>query len=1127
MPDTKSSPKYSKSQRIVISLCFSLLIFCLCGATAWGLDLMAHMVAVISISMLLSLITGLISYWLLSRSKKKAPTNNQDKILLKKRQKLLVTHFYRMMKLQNRKKMRLSRYDLPIYFFLSQDPKEDKRIISQMGYEAYKLDDFGNDIEFPILFWQSEHSILMSISLGEDQHPEYIKTLCKCLNKWRPRQAINGLLLATDISTVLTNEEQVTQKADELKSTLQTFNYTFGLNLPIYNVITNMGSISDFCQFFSSFDESKRNDVLGATSPYQQHGGIDAQWFYDEFDHLTSQLISNVNTALGNQLNQEFRNSIVSAPFQFGLLKQHLWLFLQRLYRGEQLSDGLQFRGFYFTHNGTEQNQKDILASVVNHSLGNDEYFYHPQIPVNQTLFSQHLMTHVVLNEQELVGVNKRRENTLLLAQTFYSLFWAGILVATLTLIKFNFDDQSQRELRADQLLERYKEAISASPYDIENMADNVPNLYSLYRIYALYTEPKPWYSLPFLPNPSIKEEVESAYFNELKQVLIPSMENTLEKDLFVYVNLEDQSKTLTLLNNYRLLFNPNRTNVDELKSYFIHTLQEQGEADNVNTAQLSRLLNDVFDQNLIPVKPNVGLESLAKKVINQTGVEMLLYEHIVNLDKFSKRVDISSELGSNFDQVFSFSPQFVGYLVPYIYTPSGFNEIDLSVESALVKEAIDAYQGIAGSAPSALEMYRISRDLKQMYQQDYINYWRSVVQNIQANSITEPSELHRVVTLLATPSENPLSQLYTTLAKYTSVEIESPPVTDDQDVIPEQDSDKTESARQISLAFASIHTLVTPDKANNKPIDSVLTAIENSYAWLDKFYKSNEPQTLAFQTLSASLKADNPISTMANIASEQPDLMKKVLNEISNQSNEMLLSLTHEYLNSSWTSEVYQPYQNTLAAFYPFNKKSTNDASVADVFAFFSNNGIFDTFYATKLKMFTTSDNASPFLAGLLPSSGLALDPDLWQMVSKAKDIQQALFLADPSKISVQFQIKAVDMTPDLTEFAITNQKTIFTYRHGPTFWSQHTWAGAEQLEDALGVKLSAQAQSVAQEEFSGNWNWFRLIEPRVKSATSQKTQIQFNYDDSKVTIAIRTQGQVNPFVPGFFAGFSLPSAI
>ncbi|MDN3683343.1 type VI secretion protein IcmF/TssM N-terminal domain-containing protein [Vibrio sinaloensis] len=316
-------------------------------------------------------------------------------------------------------------------------------------------------------------------------------------------------------------------------------------------------------------------------------------------------MIANMSSALSSQLNQEYRNAICAAPYQFGLLKQSLWSFLQRLYRGDQLTNGLNFRGFYFTHSGSDDEQTDLLANVVNESLGNERYQQHQQLPVGQTLFAQHLMNHVVLNENTLVGVNrKKRKHATFSGKVRIHWRVFGLLLFVLAVIKLDFDYQSARETKADAMLERYKEAISASPYDIENMGDNIPNLYSLNRIYALYLKPDPWYTLSFMPSSSIRSEVEAAYFAELERVLIPSMENTLEKkDLFVYVNLEDQAKTLSLLNNYRLLFNAKRTNIEELKSYFMNTLQDQGEADTTSLAQLKVLLDDVFAQDLVPVK--------------------------------------------------------------------------------------------------------------------------------------------------------------------------------------------------------------------------------------------------------------------------------------------------------------------------------------------------------------------------------------------------------------------------------------------------------------------------------------------------------------------------------------------
>ena len=1122
----------SKQRRNILFAILTALIVVTLGLTlTWFTRMYADWRISAAVSLILALLIAGLVYWGLQRRQSGQEDADKEALaVIRQRQRRLAEHFQRMLKSQRNKKRLNSRYDLPVYLLLSADMESDKPIITQMGYDAYKVDDFGNDIEFPILFWQSEHSILISISRADDQHPDYIRTLCKQLMKWRPRQAVNGLLVTTDATQLIDSNEQIEHQADEVAGLIKAYNQQFGLNLPVYNLITAMGGIADFCQFFSGFEEARRDDVFGATMPYRKHGGIDANWFNDEFDHLISQLIAHSSSAMANQLNQDYRNAIGSAPFQLGLLKQKLWLFLQRLYRGEQLTDALQFRGFYFTHHGKEGMQSDLLAATVNQSLGSDAYLRQVQLPVTQSLFAQNLMSHVILNEQQLVGVNRRKENMLWLSQSAYTVFWLALFGFVLLVIKLDFDYQSQREARADNMLESYKEAIAASPYNVENMADNIPNLYALHSIYALYKQPEPWFNLPFLPSATIKPAVEQAYFNELRQVLIPSMENTLEKDLFVYVNLEDQSQTLALLNNYRMLFDKQRSNIEELKTYFVRTLQDQGEADSINIAQLDRLLDDVFAQQMVPVKVNYELETLAKKVISQSGIENLLYQHILNAHH-DKRIDVRKELGSRFSSLFNFAPDYVGYMVPYLYTPAGFNELDLSVTSPIIKDALQAYEGVAGNTPSAAELYRISRDLKLKYQNDYINYWRNFTRQIELVPITNAEELNRTLTLLSDASDNPLSNLYTLINKYTSVELSVPAPKDGKDnAQPELniDADKKESARQITLSFQAYHDLLTANEQNQKPLDMVMADLASAQTWLKQFYQSKEPQKLAFQTLAASLKADNPITTLASASPSSDTLLQSLLSRITKQSNDMVMSLAHDYLNTTWREQVFQPYQQTLAAFYPFDTQSDSDASIADVKAFFMTNGTLDTYHNAMLKTFTASTpDSSPYLPGLLPDSGLALDPQVWQMLSKAKDIRQALFINDPTKVSVQFQVKAVAMSSDLTEFSISSEKPLFTYRHGPALWTQYNWLGDAQTEDKLDVALKAQSAYVAKANYTGNWNWFRLIEPRVTNTSAQNTQIEFDYGESSVKLAIKTQGQNNPFVPGFFSAFSLPGSL
>ena len=128
---------------------------------------------------------------------------------------------------------------------------------------------------------------------------------------------------------------------------------------------------------------------------------------------------------------------------------------------------------------------------------------------------------------------------------------------------------------------------------------------------------------------------------------------------------------------------------------------------------------------------------------------------------------------------------------------------------------------------------------------------------------------------------------------------------------------------------------------------------------------------------------------------------------------------------------------------------------------------------------------------------------------------------------MSLQFQLKAKEMSSDVTEFIIRGEKPLFTYQHGPRLWSKQSWNATAIEQDALGFQIKAQASSIANEKFEGNWAWFKLIEPRVASTTSQQTEVAIKYGESQVELSIKTQGQNNPFVPNFFSAFSLPSSI
>ncbi len=1124
----------SNKNRIFVSIFVSLLAIAILVLLVLTPPMEAFLIPGIITAIIMGLLLGALLYlWLRKHSQDEIDAKQKQK-QLKRKAKLVSGHFDRMLKQQAGKRRFHSRYDQPIYLFLTADTQEDKALIQQMGYEAYKLDEFGSEMEFPILFWISEHSILISIQ--DNLEPELLKTLNRKLNKWRGRQAANGILLATNIEKLLKgNKDQQEQLAEQNRLNIITFNQAFGLNLPVYCVFTQMSALADFCQYFSAFEESRLDEALGATMPVSKNCGINPDWFEQSFDKLIQQLISGISGAISAQLSPEYRQAISSAPYQFGLIKQELWRFLQHLCRTEQLHQGISFRGYYFTNTQLESQTTDLLASSIGADLGYTEIKQGPASQIRSSMFTQHLISHVILHENHLVGVNKPRENRLLLTQSAYAACCCLLLAGVVSMIKFNFDDQSRIERRADILLERYKEAIAATPYNLENMAENIPNLYSMYEIYQLYQQPKPWYAVIWIPSPSIKQEVANAYFDQLKHVLLPSMVNTLEKDLFVYVTLEDQSKTLELLNLYNLLYQNERTDNKRLIEYFNAALLEQGDVDSANLKQLTKLQQGLFQQNLTPQKQNYALQELAKNVINQSGLEHLLYKHISENTKFSRRVDIRSELGNRFFELFNFSQDYVGYMVPYMFTPQGFNEIDLTVTSPLIQDALRTYEGVAGKSPSALEVYRISKDLRQTYINDYISYWRNFASQINLQVFSGSAELKQTLTRLTEITDTPLIQLYQTLKKYTHIEIDAarlPPATEqatqlltEQLNVPQIKSDKNVAANQINLVFAHYQKYIAWNEQGSSPLGLLQGQLGDVKDWLDNFYHSADPGQAAFTRLSQPLQGNNPVAQLQQAASKQPDLVNELVQKLSLESNKLVLQLAHQHINKVWQTNVLLDYNKLIAPFYPFNESAIQDSNLAEVKRFFAHEGTLTGFINEYLKAFSELTYGQPSLPGLLPDTALTLDPRLWQMIVKAKTIQDGLFMQGPQTFGLNFKLKANNMSSSITEFSIYTDKPVFQYRHGPSLWVEVSWPNKAQVEDFLGLELKAGDQKLSDQKLAGSWNWFRLLTPNMLPHNSN--QVELAFEQQNVVLELKTDSQVNPFEAGFFSHFLLPESI
>src|SRR3984957_20022810 len=86
------------------------------------------------------------------------------------------------------------------------------------------------------------------------------------LSRNRPRQPINGVIVAISIADVLNlSVKEVAAHADAIRKRLDELHEELKVDFPVYAIFTKMDLVEGFPQYFADLDEAKRQAVWGAT----------------------------------------------------------------------------------------------------------------------------------------------------------------------------------------------------------------------------------------------------------------------------------------------------------------------------------------------------------------------------------------------------------------------------------------------------------------------------------------------------------------------------------------------------------------------------------------------------------------------------------------------------------------------------------------------------------------------------------------------------------------------------------------------------------------------------------------------------------------------------------------------
>lgn len=187
-------------------------------------------------------------------------------------------------------------------------------------------------------------------STVREDRAEWLEFL-KLLKKHRAKAPVNGIVVALSHTELMSrNSEQASLYARQVRERIDEIDSAFGVNVPVYLVITKMDLVGGFSEFFEDLSAEEKQAAWGATLSHDQGNGFDAARVVgQQFDVLHRGVVQVGFDKLANNRGNVRRPALFAFPIEFNSLREPLCRFVELLFQHDPYHSKPLLRGFYFT----------------------------------------------------------------------------------------------------------------------------------------------------------------------------------------------------------------------------------------------------------------------------------------------------------------------------------------------------------------------------------------------------------------------------------------------------------------------------------------------------------------------------------------------------------------------------------------------------------------------------------------------------------------------------------------------------------------------------------------------------------------------------------------------------------
>ncbi|WP_018870966.1 type VI secretion system membrane subunit TssM [Thioalkalivibrio sp. ALgr3] len=1064
---------------------------------------------------------------------------------------------------------RRAMYSLPWYMVLGPDDSGKTSLINRSGLRfaltrtvLQPEEDEGSGRR--VDWWVSDQAVLVEPGEGLLEHDSgrdenamdaVSQGLWSNLVDWirvqRPRRPLDGVLLVLDLSWLASaNPSKRRQQAEMVRGRLQDLTTRYRSRVPVYVVLTKMDGLFGFDEFFRHYGRDARSEPLG----FSFEPGVADQpdhWeqaFAKEYEGMVQRIDRRLLNWLAESRDRSEREAVFRFSRQLAGLGEVLRETLQEALSARRYATEPQVRGVYFTsvyQQGVPVDPFAETASARYRMKGEARPAYRAARSV--AYFSEQLLQRVVFPEAGLVGetadaVAKRRT----VHRATIALCLGGGLALVLGWGHFyqkNALALQAVEAKAHGLMDVQPSVMQRDDPTGQSMVDLLDRMRDATAVFGDYRQRWPAVAdMGLYQGYTVGRMVDQAYLDMLQYHFLPA----------VMIGIADEMNTaapgsneqLTRLRILRMISDASGRQPERVHAYMADRWQRQfpnqGELQRRLLAHMdyamahTDLLSEWSQGNpraqaaMEPVEGSIreAQQVLARQPLDERVYSLLRKQGEARGDG-ALRLD--RRVGPGWSTVFRARDGDVSSIrLPGLLTRQGFEEVFLEdIEEATELALVDLW--VLGRrddiAFSDRDEERLRDALRERYVADYHVTWRQALDNIRLVDFEHVS--HAVVVMDALlGASRPLDRLLLEAGRHTDL-YPRLPVDDEAAREALKTSPRYQLAGEVARHFEALHAVGRADEDDPSDLESAMAAVAELRDHLRAIEQSSEPGRTAFRHARDRLllSSGDPVEAVERLAGDLPAPVDRFLDDLAQQSWQLITAEAIRYLERQWLDEVVAPFESGLAGRYPLDPEADREAALEDFEAFFAEGGVIDGFFQDKLQPFI---DEGPELLEDADGASL-LNPAVLRSVEQAQWIREAYFGRD-GLLDVEFTVEPVTLSSDKRRSILNVDGQLLEYRHGAPEGVRMIWPNnlRDTNESRITLVPGQVNRSPRSVSFRGAWAWFRLVDhAEIVSAGERELKLRFGVDGGHMTYELTAKGSRNPFTRPLTRNYDLPTAL